>query len=127
MAYTGKAKAENDPEKGDLKKQLRKAVKDYGLDRMIRSGTGQVKEGPVKRIPKKAPVHPYLAGLTRVQKPVGGGTKGTSQLMTWRVMSEKSPASSWIHPGVRAANILPEVEAFVDRELDRVIDMILGT
>jgi uncharacterized protein YwbE len=128
LGYSGKAKAVSDP---DLKTQLRAATKKYGLDRMMRTATGKVVEGSVARIPAKAPVHPYLQGLTRIQKGNSGTTKtgkqtGAGGLMTWRVMSENSPASSWQHPGVKAANLLPEVEAWVDKELDKVIETILG-
>ena len=47
--------------------------------------------------------------------------------MTFRVMSENSPESSWIHPGLRGANLLPEVEKYVDNELDNIINVILGS
>lgn len=119
MAYSGKAAAV-----GNLKDQLKSAVRQYGLDRMIKTGTGQVVEGPVTRIPKSAPVHPYLKGLTRVQKSNAG--RGSSQLVTWRVMSEDSPASSWIHPGIKGANLLPEVETWINNRLDEVIETILA-
>lgn len=122
MAYTGKAAAVSSPT--DLKSQLRKAVKDYGLDRMLKTATGSVATGPVARIPKRAPVHPYLQGLTRIQTTRKGG--GSSQLKTFRVMSEHSDPSSWIHPGIKAANLLPEVETWVDNKLDNLLEMILA-
>lgn len=126
MAYTGKAAAV-----GDMKDQLRKAVKDYGLDRMMRTAAGRVVEGPVARIPKNAPVHPYLQGLTRVQKgqngSLGGGGKqrGSSTLVKFAIMSERSKPGSWIHPGIKGANLLPEVEAWVDHKLNEIIDTLL--
>ena len=119
MAYTGKAAAV-----GDLKQQLRKAVKDYGLDRMVKTATGQVATGSVARIPKRAPVHPYLQGLTRIQTKKKGG--GSSQLIRFAVMSENSDPSSWIHPGLKPANLLPEVETWVDNKLNDIMEMILG-
>jgi len=119
MAYTGKAKSV-----GDLKSQLRKAVKDYGLDRMIKTATGQVATGAVSRIPKTAPVHPYLKGLTRMQTKKKGG--GSSQLIRFAIMSENSDPSSWIHPGLKPANLLPEVETWVDNQLNNVMETILG-
>lgn len=122
MAYTGKAGAISSP--ATLKSQLRSAVREYGLDRMIKTATGQVVKGSVSRIPKAAPVHPYLQGLTRIQTPRRGG--GSSQLMTFRVMSTNSDPSSWIHPGIRAANLLPEVETWVDNQLDRILETILS-
>lgn len=125
LEYTGKAK------RADLRSELVRTVKEYGLDKMVRSGTGHVIPGPVKRVPRKASIHPYLRALTRVQHPAEGKTpkgfqRGSSQLMTWRTMSEKSPADSWLHPGVKAANLLPEIERWVDFELDKTIDMMFA-
>ena len=122
FADTGKAKADG------LKGQLRAAVKTYGLDRMVRAGTGQVVEGVVARIPSKAPVHPYLQGLQRSQVQTAGslGMRGSGQLHTFRRMSENSKPSAWIHPGIKAANILPEIESWMDGQLDNVIEMMLG-
>jgi hypothetical protein len=127
FAYTGKAKGVEP----DLKGQLRKAVKDYGLDRMTRTATGQVVRGVTARIPNKAPVHSYLKGMVRTQTPTSGTTpkglgRGSSTLTTFRVMSEKSKASSWIHPGLKAANLLPEVESWIDDQMGRIIETILG-
>ena len=121
FSYSGQAKRAN------LKEELKKSVKQYGLDRMIRTATGKVVEGAVKKIPTKArDVHPFLRGLTRIQSGKSGGSRGKqhgeSQLITWRVMSEASDPSSWIHPGIKGANLLPEVERWIDQQLDMVID-----
>lgn len=124
--YTGKAALPG----VNMKARLRDAVKEYGLSRMVRIGAGVV-EGPVSRVPRSAPVHPYLKGLTRVQKGLStttprGKQRGSSQLMTWRVMSENSPAGSWQHPGLTAVNLLPEVERYVDSNLGNIITTIMG-
>lgn len=128
MAYTGKAAAVKDP---TLKQQLRKAVRDYGLDRMTRLATGQVVTGPTARIPNKAAVHPYLRGLTRYQQAGttttrSGKQKGSGSLMTFRRMSTKSKPGSWIHPGLEAANLMPEVESFIDSQIGQLIETMLG-
>jgi len=125
LDYSGKAARAN------LKRELRRTVSEYGLDKMVRTATGRVVEGPVKRVPKGAGVHSYLEGLVRIQKGVSGTTssglqRGQSQLMTFRIMSENSAPDSWIHPGIEKADLLPEVERYVDNELDRIVDLILG-
>lgn len=126
ISYTGKAARD------DLRSHLRETVRRYGLDRMVRAGSGQVVEGPVRRVPSRAAdTHRYLRGLTRIQQRIEGTTpsglgRGSSQLMTWRRMSENSDASSWIHPGLGGAKILPEVERFADKEMNRIIELILG-
>lgn len=123
FGYTGKAKAVSGP---DLKTQLRAATKRYGLDRAMTGSAGEV---ATRRIPNKAPVHPYLKGLQKTEyaQPSSAkkGFSRSSTLTTFRVMSENSPASSWIHPGLKAKNLLAEVEAFTDKEFDRMIDVIL--
>ena len=125
--YTGKAKSVSDP---DLKTQLKKTVKTYGLDRMVRTATGQVVTGTVKRLPKSAPVHPYLQGMVRIQQAISGSTssgqRGSGTLMTFRVMSENSKPDSWNHPGLRPVNLLAEVEQFVDNEMRKIALNILG-
>lgn len=125
LAYTGKAAM------ADLKTELKKTVASYGLDRMVRTASGQVVTGPVKRVPKDPDVHRYLQGLTRIQTATGGMTKsgmqrGSSTLMTFRRMSEKSSPESWMHPGLEARNILGDVEKWVDTEASRIIESILG-
>jgi len=125
FGYTGKAKA------ADLRSELKKTVRAYGLNRMIRTATGNVVGGLTTRVPPKAPVHSYLRGLTRVQKGTRGRTpegfqRGSSQLVTWRIMSENSPASSWIHPGLKAANLLREVELFVNKEFDDIVKKVIA-
>lgn len=128
FAYTGKAKAVAAP---DLRTQLREVIREYGLQRMVRTATGSVVAGPTTRVPSgAASVHPYLRGLTRVQQayPATSGTRqrGSARFMTWRTMSENSPADSWIHPGLTGVNLLEDVERFVNSELDRIIDIIMG-
>jgi hypothetical protein len=125
QAYTGKAA------KANLKKELKKTVKQYGLDKLVRTASGKVVEGTVGRVKKDPSVHPFLQGLVKIQKGTSGATssglqRGSSKLMTFRVMSENSPADSWEHPGIKGANLLPDVERYVDNELDKIIDMILG-
>jgi hypothetical protein len=125
LGYSGKAA------KMDLKKELKRTVKEYGLDRMIRTAGGMVIAGPVTKIPSKEyDVHKYLRGLTRIQTPMAGMTKtgkqtGSAQLMTWRIMSEKSDPGSWLHPGLVPQNLLIEVEAYVNREMNKIVETVL--
>lgn len=125
LDYSGKAAAM------DLKKELKKTVRAYGLDRMKRASTGAVIPGAVKRVPKDPDVHRYLHGLTKIQKPMAGFTKsgmqrGSSQLMTWRRISENSPSDAWIHPGFQARNLLREVQLWVESESEVIIERILA-
>ncbi len=121
IAYSGQARRAN------LQRELRTVVRRYGLDRMVRTATGAPVTGPVARVPTTARVHPYLRGLTRIQgpsSPRGGRVSG--QLFTFRTMSELSPDEAWNHPGITAANLMPEVEIFIERELNLLIDRVFG-
>ena len=118
--YTGKAKQAN------LQQELKRVTKDQGLNRMVRDTAGNVSRGRVATLSRKVPTHSYLKGLTRIQRPNESNPKtGSSMLMTFRTMSEDSDASSWIHPGLDAANLLPEVERWVDGEINKMITMVM--
>jgi len=130
LDYSGKAA------KANLKTELKKVVREYGLQRMIKAATGQPLQGVVKRVPNlpkigqiarifsKASHHP-LSGLARIQKTYRGATQGT--LMTFRVMSENSASDKWIHPGLPGVKLLPEIEKWVDAELEPLLRTVLGT
>lgn len=109
-----------------LKTQLRAAVKTYGLNRALTAAGGEV---ATRRIPNGAPVHPFLKGLQKTEVAKEGPTgkiRRSSTLTTWRVMSEKSPADAWIHPGLNAANLMSQVESWAESQVDKIIDTILG-
>lgn len=131
--YTGKAKADN------LKSELRQVVERYQLKSLARDDGGNVKQGKVFSLtkkeqnkfntgydPKPKEVHNYLKGLVKIQQRFKDPKRGGSQLMTFRTISEDSDPTSWIHPGLSAANILPMVEDWVDKQVDRVIKVILN-
>jgi len=123
--YTGKAA------KADLRTKLKETARIYGMNQMSRTATGRVIPGPTRRVPNHASVHPYLRGLTRIQKGTKGTTasgaqRGSASLMTWRTMSENSPAGSWIHPGIQGAKLLPIVQRWADNELNLIVRLIMG-
>jgi len=112
----------------DIRRHVAWAARRYGLNQTIRSGRS-IKTKPIT-IPKTATVHPYLRGLTKYQTKIKGITKsgkekGSSTLMTFRTMSEKSDPGAWIHPGITGAKLLPLVERWVDNELNHVVDHIM--
>jgi hypothetical protein len=41
-------------------------------------------------------------------------------------MSTKSKPGSWIHPGLDGANLMPEVESFIDSQMGKIIETMLG-
>lgn len=123
LAYSGKAAMQ------DLRSELKKTVRAYGLDRAIKTATGEPVQGVAARVPTRAPVHQYLKGLTKIQEvkttPDGVRKMVSSRLMTWRVMSENSAPDAWLHPGIQPANLLREVNNYVDRELTNIVNTVM--
>lgn len=58
-------------------------------------------------------------GMVRVEKTYAKATQ--SQYMTFRVVSERSAAGSWIHPGYEAHNIAQGVAAFCKSAVEQMI------
>lgn len=58
-------------------------------------------------------------GMVRIEKTYRAATQ--SQYMTFRVVSERSAAGSWIHPGYEAHNIAQGVAAFCKPAVEQMI------
>lgn len=81
---------------------------------------------------KLNPVGPYTwktglyAGMTK------RGIKGHSQYMTFRTVSDNSPASAWWHPGIKekriawrtAEQVVPQIERMLTAALDNDIEKL---
>ena len=134
IAYTGKAAA------ADMQSRLKEAMgkgvtiptgSSTSMSKMQRTESGDVIRGAAARIPSNADVHNYLQGMVRVQEPTAGRTssgkqKGSSQLVTFRIMSANSPADSWQHPGLEARDLLSEVERFVNTQITRLVENVMA-
>ena len=53
------------------------------------------------------------------------GAKGHSQYNTFRTISDKSEAGSWLHPGIKARNFRPEVMKRFESIADSLIEDLL--
>lgn len=60
----------------------------------------------------------------RVYKDKKGKNRTESVYMTYRIVSEDSPG--WRHPGFEGLNSFEEAEAWVDRELDNILNTLLS-
>jgi len=135
LAYTGKAAALDMQTK--LKAAMSKGVSiptgsPISMSKMQRTSAGDVIPGKVAKIPNSTDVHRYLQGMVRIQDSQPGRTqngkqRGSSQLLTFRIMSEGSPHDSWQHPGLPGVHLLTEVERFVDREMTNIVNTVLGS
>jgi hypothetical protein len=133
LAYTGKAAAQ------DMQSKLRAAMSkgvsiptgsSVSMAKMQRTSSGDVTPGKVAKIPNNADVHRYLQGMVRMQEAQqgrlqNGKQRGSSQLLTFRIMSEDSAPDSWIHPGLPGVHLLAEVESFVDRQMNTLLASVL--
>lgn len=89
------------------------------LTKIQSDSSGAPLQGNVGRIANNPLIHPTLQGLTKYQKTYKEVTQ--SQYMTFRVVSDKSKAGSWIHPGFDGVHAFRDMEHFIDKELDRII------
>ncbi len=105
----------------DLRSAVKALIKDRGIDKIIKNPSGEPKQGIVARLSNTGIKN--LEGLVKIQKQYGKTTQST--YMTFRRVSSNSDASKWIHPGYQGARIFPDVERFIEQDLDRIIMSIL--
>lgn len=113
---------------------LKSIIREKKLSQISRDANGKPKDGIVARL---NPGTKYgqmsdktkrilgtnaknLEGLVKVQKNYGKATQ--SQYFTFRVVSSKSKASSWLHPGFEGAHIFPTVERYIGQEIRKVME-----
>ena len=58
-----------------------------------------------------------------IKAPIEYGGSGKTE---FRVVSSKSPKSSWLHPGFGGALIFPDLASFIDGSIDDIIYYYLG-
>lgn len=78
----------------------------------------------VERMQHSADDHPYIKGLTRIREYATPKSKEpiSSAYFTFRTASTKQDASKhWVHPGFKGAKIWPDLERWVDLELNQIL------
>ncbi len=71
-------------------------------------------------------------GITKVARwpnliPLGTPRESAGMYMIFRRVSRKSDASSWIHPGFKAINLISQVENKIDNIFAKILDNVLST
>lgn len=130
--YPSAQSAERVPTKvPNYKQDLANVMKRSGLGGIKKAPSGQALQGKVgiakgtqKYVQKLKPHHKntIFEGLTQYQKTYQKSTQ--SQFMTFRRVSQKSDPSSWLHPGIKAVRIVPEVESWVQEQLSTIVESI---
>lgn len=110
----------------DKVKNMRDAVRtligERGLDKIIKDpSTGIAKQGIVARVYDTGVKD--MEGLVKVQRNYGKST--SSYYMTFRTVSDRSSANSWKHPGYSGAHIFPDVEHYIEEQLDQILRTLL--
>lgn len=82
-------------------------------------GPAKMNSEPELKSNKRFGSYQQKGGKTGSMMKVGVGK--SAGYMTFRRMSEKSPASSWIHPGYKALNIFPKVAKELTKLAPKVI------
>lgn len=125
LTYEPFAKSSASPKTTDLRSAALALIKQNGIDKIIRDQAGAPIQGVVARIATTGSQFPesYLSGLTKIQKTYNGATQST--YLTFRRVSEKTPANKWLHPGFKGVKIFDEIEQYIETEIDRIIEAIL--
>ena len=105
--------------------------------KMIQEINKQVKKGSLSVLEKNIEggkirtyqniENPRLAGLTRISKTYTNDRgKETTQhrYFTFRRVSENSDENSWRHPGYRGVGVFPELENYVQENINRILQTI---
>ena len=103
------------------------------LNRTVRNAQGHPIQGTAGTVRSTAAGKPWLIGqklknlqgLIKVQKTYGKATQ--SQYLTFRIVSSKSPANSWIHPGYEGAHIFPDTAKYMEHQIQEAMSSILGS
>lgn len=96
-------------------------IKNQGLLKSIKVG-GNALQGIVAKL--KNTGRSETEGMVKIQKTYEKRTSST--YMTFRRVSENSPAYSWLHPGWRpGAQIFPAMEQYLTSEIDNIIQKLL--
>ena len=102
------------PKATDIRKDLRKVLKDNSIEKHVKDfGGGK------KMIHYKGIENPYLKNLVKV---VDKKTN-SSQYFTFRRVSTKTPSWKWIHPGLPGIRIFSDLEKYTQEN----INLILGS
>jgi len=92
--------------------KLQKVFKDKTTGRPLEGIVATVKETGIDR----------LKGLVKVQKRYKERTQ--SFYMTFRRVSDNSDPGKWIHPGYSGAHLFPEVENYLERQIEQILKAI---
>lgn len=115
----------------NYKQDLAKVLKNSGLGGIKKAPSGLALQGKVgiakgtqRYVKKLKPQHKntIFEGLTQYQKTYEKKTENT--FMTFRRVSKNSDPSSWLHPGIKAAKIMPEVEDWVKEQVNLIVESL---
>lgn len=115
----------SNPKQADLASRLKELSKMRKWEKVKEGVSGTTgKYTTVERMKAAKDDHPYLKGLTRIREYNKKGDKApsSSAYFTYRTASTKQDASKhWVHPGFKGAQIFPELEKWVDFELENIL------
>lgn len=103
-----------------MRDAVNRLIKEQGFDKIIQE-KGRPKIGVAATI-KNTGIRD-LEGLVKIQKEYEGRVQST--YLTFRRVSDNSAPDKWIHPGYVGAKIFKDVEQYVDREVDRILKVLL--
>jgi len=107
----------------DMRSAVQAAVNDRTVEKRIKNfnkdSKGIERFGDVTRYLNTG--DPRTEGLVKITPP----KTRSSRYFLFRRVSNNSPSSSWLHPGHEGAKIFPDLEAFVNEGIDKLLKNIL--
>jgi hypothetical protein len=124
MKQSTSTKGSDNPKVQEFAADLKNVIKSQKF-KTVRDGISPVtgKRTTVERLLDDPSIPKHLKGLTRVREfKQGSGKPSSSAYLTFRVASEKQDASSmWKNPGYAGVKIFPDLERWVDQQLDSIV------
>ena len=102
------------------------AIKAITRDNSIKKIEKEIKGGKITSY--QGIQDPMLKGLTRVTqiyKTRTGKERKYSQYFVFRMVSERTDPSKWIHPGFKGVKIFPDLKKYVEDNMRRILKELL--
>lgn len=112
-----------DPVKKQVVADLREAIQSIVTDKSINK---TVKKFNDKTLTYYKDIDDTrLQGLTKISSPIEGKKSKHSQFFIFRVVSENSDPSTWMHPGYKGAKVFPDLDRYIRTNIERILRAIL--
>lgn len=108
-----------------FKQNLNKTIRDGATNRPVQGLAGKLGPTTVKNLQGLAKYQNTYNSAKTVNGQIQAFQTTQSQYLTFRRVSTASDPSKWIHPGYKGAQIFPDLEHYLDFEVDNILKILL--